>query len=215
MVRELAWPHGRLSRVVEAYTRVESETDRHKVHELLINAEEEYSHYVVLADIAEELAGCRVLPEEIQDNKGLPEWQALDRVRTRQAGWDAAVSGFHEGGGLGIYYTCMNLSPMEGDSYRGKIAAAMGMIYGDELGHAARGFREVVRIAASAPDEEWQQALDKVELVGYHRVRMRNEQFGFPLSEARVKEIREGRIAPYLPPFPAVEEVYREVAASS
>lgn len=214
MVRELGWPDGRLTRVMEAYKKVEKEMDRHMVHDLLINAEEEYSHYVVLADIAEELAGRRLTPEEIEYNRELPEWKALAAVRTRQADWDAAVSAFHEGGGLGIYHTCMHLKPLEGEPYREKIAQAMGMIYGDEVGHAVQGFRAVVRIAATASDEQWQQVLEKAEAVGYHRVRMRNEQFGFPLSEERIAEIREGKIVPYLPPLPDVEEVYKEVVTA-
>jgi hypothetical protein len=60
----------------------------------------------------------------------------------------------------------------------------------------------------------WQQVLEKAEAVGYHRVRMRNEQFGFPLLEERMAEIREGKIVPYLPPLPDVEEVYREVVTA-
>src|SRR5712692_2646557 len=94
MVRELGWPDGRLNRTLEAYKSVEKEFDRHAVHAMLTNAEEEYSHYVVLADIAEAAAGRRVLPEEIMYNKDLAEWKALDKVRTREADWDNAVSGF-------------------------------------------------------------------------------------------------------------------------
>jgi hypothetical protein len=172
------------------------------------------SYYMVLADIAEELAGKRLTPEEIEYNRELPEWKALAEVRTRQADWDAAVSGFHEGGGLGIYHTCMHLKPVEGDPYREKIAQAGAMMYGDEVGHAAQGSRAVVRMAATASDDQWQQVLEQAEAVGYHRVRMRNEQFGFPLSEARIAEIREGKIIPYLPRLPDVEEVYQEVVTA-
>lgn len=214
MVRELGWPDGRLSRLAEAYKSVERETDRHRVHTLFMTAEEEYSHYVVLADIAEAAAGRRILPEEIMDNKDLPEWKALDQVRTREADWDSAVSGFHEGGGLGIYYTAMHLQPIEGDPYRPQIAAAMGMIYDDEIEHAARGFRDVVRVAATAAEAMWQRVVQKVELIGYHRVRMRNEQFGFPLPEERVQEIREGKISPYIPPLPDVATVYQREVSS-
>jgi hypothetical protein len=213
MVRELGWPDGRLNRTLEAYKSVEKEFDRHTVHALLTNAEEEYSHYVVLADIAEAAAGRRVLPEEIMYNKDLDEWKALDRVRTREADWDNAVSGFHEGGGLGIYWTAMHLTHMDSDPYREQIAAAMSMIYQDEIEHAARGFRSVVRVAATASEATWQRVVEKVEQIGYHRVRMRNEQFGFPITEERIEEIREGKITPYIPPLPAVAEVYTQVMA--
>jgi hypothetical protein len=211
MVRELAWPDGRLTRVAEAFKKVERELDRHEVHRLFMNAEEEYSHYLVLADIAEKAAGRRLEPEELLYNKEMKEWKELDRVRTREADWDRAVSGFHEGGGLGIYYASMIIEPMDQDSYRSEIAAAMGMIYEDEVGHAAHGFRDVVRVAATATDELWQRVLEKVEAVGYQRVRMRNEQFGFPLSEERLAEIKEGKILPYIPPLPDVATVYAEV----
>ena len=57
--------------------------------------------------------------------------------------------------------------------------------------------------------------LEKAEAVGYHRVRMRNEQFGYPLSEERIEEIRAGKIGPYLPPLPDVEEVYKELVTAN
>ena len=212
MVRELGWPDGRLERTLQAYKAVERETDRHAVHALLQNAEEEYSHYVVLADIAETAAGRRVLPEEIMYNKELPEWKALDKVRTREADWDNAVSGLHEGGGLGIYWTAMHLDPDAADPLRVPIAEAMAMIYDDEIEHAARGFRSVVRVAMSASDEEWNRVVEKVNQIGYHRIRMRNEQFGFPLSADRIEEIHEGRILPYIPPLPDLETIYRELS---
>jgi hypothetical protein len=211
MVRELGWPDGRLERTLQAYRAVEREQDRHTVHAMLQNAEEEYSHYVVLADIAEAAAGRRVLPDEIMYNKDLPEWKALDKVRTREADWDNAVSGLHEGGGLGIYWTAMHLPPMEADPYREQIAAAMAMIYDDEIEHAARGFRSVVRVAATATEAMWQRVAEKVNQIGYHRVRMRNEQFGFPLSEGRIQEIHEGKITPYIPPLPDTAAVYQEI----
>ena len=56
--------------MIKAYKKVEKETNRYLVHDLLINAEEEYSHYVVLADIAEELAGRHIISEEIDYNRG-------------------------------------------------------------------------------------------------------------------------------------------------
>jgi len=214
MVRELAWPDGRLNRLLDAYQKLEHETDRHAVQTLFTTAEEEYSHYVVLADIAEAAAGRRVAPEEIMYNKELPAWKALDGVRTREADWDSAVAGFHEGGGLGIYWTCMRLKPLDADPYREQIAEAMGMIYGDEIEHAARGLRQVVRIAATATEEMWERVVEKVLLVGYHRVRMRNEQFGFPLTDGRIEEIRAGKITPYIPPLPDVATIYEEIAAT-
>lgn len=210
MLREFG-AAGAVSRVADAYKRVETELERHQVHEQWITSEEEYSHYVVLADIAEEIAGRRILPEEILYNRDLPESKALSAVRTRGSDWDAAVSGFHEGGGLGIYFTCMNIKPMDGDPYRPEIAEAMAMIYGDELEHASKGLRAMVRVAVAATNEEWEQVLQKVELVGYHRVRMRNEQFGFPLPESRIEEIKAGKILPYIPPLPTVEEAYDRV----
>ena len=47
MVRELGWPDGRRTRVMEAYKEVEKETDRHLVHNLLINAEDAYAQPAV------------------------------------------------------------------------------------------------------------------------------------------------------------------------
>lgn len=207
MVRELGWPDGRITKLQQAFAQLEDGVGRHEVLVMFQVAEEENSHYVVLADIAEKIQGRSLKPAEFQHHRQGSEWQALDKVRTRQADWDRAVSGLHEGGGLGIYYAAMNLEPMPDDPYRADIAAAMRMIYDDELSHCAYGLAEVVQVAMDATDEIWHQVEDKAEAVGYHRLRMRNEQFGSPLPEARIQEIREGKIVPYLPPFPTLAEV--------
>src|SRR5262249_21162700 len=158
-----------------------SEIDRHTICDMFESAAQENSHYVVLADIAEKLAGRRLLPEEIEYHREMPEWKRLAEVRTREHDWDTAVYYLSEGGGLVIYYASLNPEPMYDDPYRPEISAAMGKIYHDELEHCGSGFASTVKVASTASDEMWEKAHEKALVVGYQRLRMRNEQFGFPL----------------------------------
>jgi hypothetical protein len=207
MMKEYMWPDGRLTPLRKAYDQLESGVGRHEIHALFREAEEEFSHYVVLADIAEKILGRPLPPKETEKHRYGIENQALLKIRTSESDWDRATSHLHEGGGLGVYFAGKDLTPMSDDPYRTDIADAMTLIYNDELTHFGHGFSEFVHVAIDALEETWKQVTIKAELVGYHRVRMRNEQFGFPLSEERLQEIREGEIVPYIPPFPSIDQI--------
>ena len=184
--------------VGEKIKSIEVASDRHEIWRDIQKLEEEFSHYVVLADIVEELAGRKVSPEELRATHNQPEHIKERGVRRRDEPWARAASSFNEGGGLGIYYAAMNLKPMAGDPYREKIAAAMGMIYDDELLHGLSGTLKCEEYARKAEDEAWDQLANHAVAVSQVRVRMRNEQFGHPLSEDRLVEIDEGiDIEPY------------------
>ena len=76
-----------------------------------------------------------------------------------------------------------------------RIAGAFEIIFGDEVGHmktGAEGLRRVVKT-----DEQWDKAKGMTREIARPRVRMRNEMFGHPLSEERLREIDEGKIEPF------------------
>ena len=70
------------------------------------------------------------------------------------------------------------------------IAAACRSVYEDEIEHAHHGVEDMV--ALEPTEEDWALAWQMVEDISRQRVRMRNEQFNFPLSEARLEEIGGG-----------------------
>jgi len=72
------------------------------------------------------------------------------------------------------------------------IAAACRSVYEDEMDHAHHGVELMVQAAKTEAD--WQLAWEMVAAISQQRLRMRNQQFGFPLAEARLQEIAVGKI---------------------
>jgi hypothetical protein len=104
----------------------------------------------------------------------------------------AFVNKFSEGGGSSMYRAGMEI---RGGELEQRMAAAFQVIYNDEVGHmktGAEGLRRVVKTP-----EEWDKCRRLVREVMRQRVRMRNDMFGQPLSEARLAEIDEGKIEPF------------------
>ena len=154
--------------------------------------EEEFRHYLLFADVIDYITGGHVTPEEL----GNFEYPAEHELRTFRAGLadehgDLArfASSFCEGGGASLYYEGMLVG---GDPLSDRIAVACKGVHDDEVGHAAHGAARLTEAATS--EEEWVLAREMVMAISRKRVRMRNEQFGFPLPEARLQEIDEGKI---------------------
>jgi len=153
---------------------------------------EEFRHYVLFADVIDDLTGERITPEELTRYE-LPGETALRKVRRdyieEHGNLASFASSFCEGGGASIYYEG---SLVGGDSLSDKISAACKSVYDDEVDHAAHGATSLSEQAKT--EEEWTLARDMVEAISKARVRMRNEQFGSPLSEDRLTEIFAGNI---------------------
>lgn len=154
---------------------------------------EEFRHYALFADVIDGITGGRLTPEELA-TYDLPEEQKLREVRgnaMQQHGPLArAASSFCEGGGASIFYEGMQIG---GDPLNDKIAAACRSVYEDEMDHARHGVEDMVAVAKTK--EDWALARELVEAISRQRVRMRNEQFGFPLAAERLEEIAQGKIA--------------------
>jgi hypothetical protein len=154
--------------------------------------EEEFRHYVLFADVIDYLTGQHMTTEELQ-NYSLPEDERLGDLRKGFAEKYGALgrfaSSFCEGGGASLYYEGMQIG---GDPLSDKIAVACRGVYEDEVEHAEVGAIGLEHGAHS--EEEWAAARMMVEEISKQRVRMRNEQFGFVLSDERVKEIDAGHI---------------------
>lgn len=162
---------------------------------------EEFRHYVLFADVIDVITGGKLTPEELA-TYDLPEEQKLREVRANAVQEHGplarAASSFCEGGGASIFYEGMQIA---GDPLSDKIAAACRSVYEDEMDHAHHGVEDMVAVAKT--EEDWATARRLVEAISRQRLRMRNEQFSFPLSEDRLEEIAQGKI-PLSPRFQAL-----------
>jgi hypothetical protein len=153
---------------------------------------EEFHHYSVLAALLEKLEGRPVPPAELRPCAEDARLTALRRGFYQGDGdVGRAACKFTEGGGMGMFIAGMEL---QGGRFEEEVAAAFGVIYGDELGHMQSGARRLAEVAHTPTD--WLRATHIVRVVSSQRVRMRNDMFGWPLSEQRLAEIDAGSITP-------------------
>ncbi|HZT08765.1 MAG TPA: hypothetical protein VFC51_17205 [Chloroflexota bacterium] len=187
--------------------RLERSVDRHEYAEFLRESTEEVEHYVALADLAEWVAGRELEPERLlgyevmarynpnapdaeQYNPRLPEaGRNLDvgRDMVQALGYDRAFALMHcaEGGGGGAFAECAKL---RGDEFQQRLATAMRKIVHDEMGHGPGRIDGYVRAwihdeAELEQDARW---LDAFMLA---HLRVRNEIWGYPLSEQRIADL--------------------------
>jgi hypothetical protein len=153
---------------------------------------EEFHHYAVLAALLEQLEGRPVPPAELRPCVEDARLTALRRGFYETDGdLGRAACKFTEGGGMGMFIAGMELH--SGD-FEEEVAAAFRVIYSDELGHMQVGARRLSDVANTPMD--WLRAKHIVHEVSRQRVRMRNDMFGWPLSEQRLGEIDAGFITP-------------------
>ncbi|HEY2987527.1 MAG TPA: hypothetical protein VGL11_07360 [Candidatus Binatia bacterium] len=186
------------------YSRLDGEVDRHAFEEIAEKLAEETKHARLVMDLLEEIGGKKVTARSLI---WLPEDKKLARVRARYSRTFAAL--LHgsktpseremrrqdeeleraavtltEGGGGALYEVCVRLRNGKTEK---KIAAAFGEIYADEVDHKNAGARNLAKLVRSRKDFE--RAAEIIRRVSSQRLRMRNEQFGFPLSEARIQAL--------------------------
>jgi len=165
---------------------------RHRFLHVAEELYEEFHHYAMLADILDELEGRPVSPEELRpcaEDARLTELRKQNAVREGDLG--VLANKFTEGGGSGMYIAG---SQITGGELEQRIAAAFRTIVGDEIGHMQSGARGLSRLIKT--DRDWENVKRMVADVSRQRVRMRNDMFGNPLSEDRLREIDEGKIEP-------------------
>jgi hypothetical protein len=75
-----------------------------------------------------------------------------------------------------------------------RIAAACEKVYTDEIGHMRDGFIGLAREKLTRG--QWDEIGEMSRKILLQRIHMRNEQFGFPVTEERICEIEAGRIEP-------------------
>ena len=198
---------GELADIETAVSRGSFEASARSVYE-------EARHYRLLADIIEQIAGARPDPRELlalsgcqSERRGHPDLPAMTaevevtrRLQETYGELAEVALGFSEGAGAAMFYMGNRLLELPYTSYSGgavekAIAEAMGVIFHDEMRHGPVHIPHIAR--ALRTDEDLDTARRIITEKAVAHLRLRNETFGYPLTEARMAEIDAGiRVEP-------------------
>ena len=174
------------------------EIDRHQFEELTEKLADETKHARLVMDLLQELTGRKVT---FADLRWLPEDQKLARIRARHSKsvatllhgngtikakeirrqdeeLERAAITLTEGGGGALYEVCSRLKK---PGVEGKIAEVFREILLDEVAHKNVGLRSLATLIVN--ERTFRRATRILCEVSSQRLRMRNEQFNFPLTE--------------------------------
>ena len=184
------------------YAQLDRQVDRHDYEELCRKLGDEMSHARLIMDFLEELTEQRLTQKDLT---WLPEDRKLAEVRARYsrsyAGLlhgserittseiqrrdemlERAAITLTEGGGGALYEVCRHL---KGNRINRRIASIFGRIHRDETRHSdANELAELVKTR-----KDYDRARRIIANVSSQRLRMRNEQFGFPLSRSELQAL--------------------------
>lgn len=187
---------GTLKNLVNNTPSIDVSLDRHEILDTLEGLRAEFAHYCAFADLYDAIrpkGTTRIHPAVLES---WPEEDSLTALRYRHQDTYGAIGmracKFTEGG----YCTLFS----EGKALKGKggisdmIADACAKVFDDEFDHMLAGIGGIADEQLSGAD--WQLLGQLVEEQLQHRIRMRNAQFSFPLSEQRVQAIFRKEIEP-------------------
>lgn len=207
--RELGTAARLLEYVPGMFNEIDVSSDRHEVESMVRSVYEELRHYRLLADILECLTGDQINPQAIlpysgclKERQGHPKLPAMTeeiavtkRLRNEYGELAEVALSFFEGAGALIFYAGSKLLEFPYVSYSGgeiekKIAHAMHVIFEDEMRHGPVHIPEVAKKIHTA--EDFEVARNILETKAKVHLRLRNETFGYPLTEERMREIDDG-----------------------
>ena len=187
---------GQLRKLAEKILDTDTGIGRAEVLGVLDGIRAEFSHYCAFADLHDEIrpAGAPKI------HPGLllpwPEEDALTALRFKHQAEHGPLGmracKLSEGGYCTLFSEGMALSGKPG--LEGKIAEACAKVYDDEFGHMLAGIAGIAEEHLGEADWKLLETLVAAQL--RQRIRMRNAQFSFPLSEERVQAIYGGDIRP-------------------
>jgi hypothetical protein len=189
------------SALAKLYPEVDREIDRHQFEELTEKLADETKHARLVMDLLEDLTGKRVT---FADLLWLPEDRKLAKIRARYSksfatllhgdgairareirrqdeNLERAAITLTEGGGGALYEVCSRLKKT---GVEGKIVAVFREILRDEMAHKDVGLHSLAALVVN--DRTFRRAARILCDVSSQRLRMRNEQFNFPLTEAEL-----------------------------
>jgi len=180
------------------YPNVDHGVDRHDYAELTEKLADETKHARLVMDLLEGMTGKKITPRDLT---WLPQDRKLAKVRGRYSKSFArllhgsgrvtskeirrkdekverAAITLTEGGGGALYQVCSKLKKR---GIEGNIARVFHDILLDEVGHKDSGARALADLIRDEPS--YRRAAKIIIEVSGQRLRMRNEQFGFPLKQ--------------------------------
>jgi hypothetical protein len=107
-------------------------------------------------------------------------------IRRKDEALERAAITLTEGGGGALYLVCSKLKPR---GFEGKIRRAFKEILADETEHKDAGGRALDRLIMN--QAAFLRAARILTEVSRQRLRMRNEQFGFPLCDAELSALEQ------------------------
>ena len=207
--RELGTVERLLHPLPHQLAQIEKEVTRGEFEYSIRSIYEEARHYRLFADIVERITGAKPDAQELVDlsgcqreRKGHPDLPAMtaeieitEGLRQRYGELAEVALGFFEGAGAAMFYAGSRLLEYTYTSYSGgeverEIAEAMAIVFQDEMRH---GPAHMPRIAQEIRDDgDLDRAREIIKEKSVAHLRLRNETFGYPLSDARMAEIDEG-----------------------
>jgi hypothetical protein len=188
-----------LDRLRAVFPKIDIEVDRHEVLELAEMFFAEFSHYVAFADAYDAIRGegdPPMNPHQLRDAGEWAENAELGRMRAEHRRLHGTLGlracEITEGGYCALFAEGMKLVARDGADEA--IATACRAVYDDEFGHMLRGILNLDEENLTPADWELLERLVREQMQA--RIHMRNAQFNYPLSEARIREIFAGRIEP-------------------
>ena len=192
--------------LAKLYPEIDRGIDRHDYEELTEKLADETKHARLVMDLLAEISGKKVT---FKDLLWLPEDKKLAKTRARYSPsyatllhgrgkisakeisrrdetLERAAITLTEGGGGALYQVCSKLKKSD---VEGKIAKVFHEILLDEVGHKDSGGRALGRLIRSKSDFE--RAAQIICEVSAQRLRMRNEQFDFPLQPGELVALDE------------------------
>ena len=187
---------GPLTEIMESFPKIDRGVHRHRVLGLIDTIHDEFTHYCLFADVYDAIRDEESPPldphalEIWNDDKYLTDM----RIRHNHTHGEIGVraSHFTEGGYCTLFREGMRLKGRGGAD--DLIAEACRRIYDDEFGHMLGGI--VGLDAEPLSDADYALMTELVVEQLRARIRMRNSEFSYPLSEDRIQAIYRGEIEP-------------------
>ena len=188
-----------LDRLRDAFPRIDTEIDRHELLGIARHFIEEFSHYCAFADVYDSICDGvvpKINPHSLRERADLPENAELASLRAGHRS-DHGELGLQaceitEGGYCSLFREGMRLAGRGGVD--DLIARACRLVYDDEFEHMLKGI--VSLDDQKLTPEDWA-LLERITAEQLRaRIRMRNAQFGSPVSDDRVGELLAGGVEP-------------------
>lgn len=204
-----------LDALAALYPQIDQGVNRHDYAELTEKLADETKHARLVMDLIEEISGRKTTPKSLT-------WLAEDRrlatvrarysksyatllhgsgkvkskeIRRKDEALERAAITLTEGGGGALYQVCSSLRKT---AIERKIAHAFRAILRDEEAHKDSGARALDQLIDN--ERAYLRARTIIRTVCGQRLRMRNEQFGFPLSRRALALLDEQTASVTSPP---------------